>query len=501
MDSRKESDLKSCCDSQSERRLSNYRDTLKRDCDDVLFDSTVEDLMDNYIRYPGLKSEVKNYLNNLRDPDGVKFGRSIKHYDSLLETLNQFSKKEVKPLGWNRNFRKAVEKVAKRYAKASLKCLQYHSNCDIVDAISDSRTSAGWTSIIDGYRYKCDFPEEKLLEEFEKRVKFALVEGSFNSYIILFTRTQCSGEFDDDGNDTGTCKHKTRPVWAVDMFTVIAELKWSKPLNSFLKHYKHSAIGKDDNAIDLWVNHSRARSTHWFSVDYSKYDSTIPSWLIHSAFSILAGAFNMSEEEASLLQVLENDFIHKNAITADGVLHADHGNPSGSGLTAIINGICNEIITETWNIAINNDEDLEYMIMGDDNLIFLNFKNVEFKEVCSYISYNFGIECNPDKGSIGERKDNPKFLSREWTNEGPYRHPKVILSKLLFPEHFRNYKKDTRPELVFYSYYLGYKAAMVKLFNMTKFFDDFPDLDKSKVLLSREAVKQMPYNVQVAWAA
>lgn len=497
---RKESDLQSCCDSQSRKRLNSYRGMLYSDSDHIIFDDKLRDLLLEYSWDPELVTQVNGYLNNLVSPGDVKFARSIKSYSSLAQLMSAFCLEEAAPFVWNQNFKKAVGIVRDRYSRTKLKPLSYQSNNDILEAISDSHTSAGWTYIRDGYRHKCDFPEEALLSTYNSKVQLALDEGSFNAYSVLFWRTQCSGEYDESGNETDTCKHKTRPVWAVDMWTVICELRWAKPLNLFLKQYPYSAIGKDDRTISRDINYWRMNNPRWISVDYSHYDSTIPSWLIHEAFNIIANMFAMDDTDTELLRILEKDFTYKNAIMYDEVLHVTHGNPSGSGFTAIINGICNEIITETWRIKFGVPP-MDYMIMGDDNLIFLRDMDLDFSDIASYISYNFGIEANAEKGSQGTRDDSPQFLSRTWLRRGPYRHPKILISKMLFPERFRNYGEEITPELVFYSYVLGYRAGMEEAFDLDRFFRDNPQLNKSLVIDSREVLKQMPYNVQIAWAA
>jgi hypothetical protein len=90
----------------------------------------------------------------------------------------------------------------------------------------------------------------------------------------------------------------------------VAEAKFVWPIEEyFLKKYEHSAIGKSDNHITWWVNVQRSRFRNFISLDYSKFDSTIPAWLIHAAFTIIRAAFVEMDER--LLDVLENDFTHK----------------------------------------------------------------------------------------------------------------------------------------------------------------------------------------------
>jgi hypothetical protein len=280
----------------------------------------------------------------------------------------------------------------------------------------------------------------------------------------------------------------------VDVYTVIAERQWAKPLTEWLKGYPYSAIGKDDEQLQRRIGSMRIRYWNYISIDYSKFDSSIPSWLIDSAFKVIASAF--ISQDLALLEVLKEDFINKNLITSDGLIHVNHGNPSGSGFTAIVNGICNEIMTETWAAYLHMTNKLEYIIMGDDNLIYFNGQ-VSKGVIASYLLHNFGVKVNEDKTSMGTKGDFPEFLSREWTNNGPYRHPNILLSKLLFPEKWRNHS-ECPAELVIYSYILAYPAGMRELIDVEKFLFDVKSMLKN-VEVTPALVKLMPYNVQLAY--
>lgn len=501
MDTRNELDLQNQLHgSQPNKRLNEYRSSLIREGNDVVFDDRLLSVMQEYCRKPDELEAIRGYLNHLRDSNGHPFCRSHKDYDQMVSTLENFLKEDVPDGRWRMAFRTSLERVTKRYGGARLKALRFKSDDDIWELIKGLRTSTGYTKLLTGIQHKCDLPFDQLLTTFEEKSGEAISNGSFNSYILWYWRTQASGEFTEVGEMTGEFTSKTRPVWAVDVWTVIAEMMFSKPLTKWLKWYGYSAIGKDDLSIWQETSYRRAHYTRWLSLDYSKFDSSIPAWLIHAAFDVLASAFEeLSPEEKALLEAIKNDFIHKNVITGDGVVHVDHGNPSGSGLTAIINGICNELMTETWMVKYGIEG--KYMIMGDDNLIFLN-KDMDIAVVSSYIMYNFGVKINPDKSKSGTNKDDPEFLSRFWTSNGPYRHYSILVSKMLFPERFRDYDRnpDLDPRMVFYSYILGYRAGMVEFFDVDRFLRE-NDMKDRRIKSDSVAFKSLPYNVQLAWAA
>jgi hypothetical protein len=415
----------------------------------------------------------------------------------MLSTLSKFTQEQAPDGRWRDTYQAGKKRVIARYSNHKKKALIYYCNEDIAEQLKGFNTSSGFYFIESGYRHKDDVPVEQLFETYASRMNNALETGSFNEYMIWFHRSQASGEFNPDGSFTNSFSRKSRPVWAVSMWTVLSEWQFARPLNRWLKYYPYSAIGKPDEGILRWINTERMRRAFWVSLDYSKYDSSIPSWLIEDAFEVLASAFNLSDQQQALLNVLKEDFINKNLITADGVVPVSHGNPSGSGLTAIINGICNELMTETWMGKFGYQG--EYCIMGDDNLIFTT-KAVDVKEVSTYVKHCFGVEihADDDKASVqGRSFDDPQFLSRTWKRGGAWRLPEEIFSKMLFPERFRDYEKieGFTPELVFYSYYLAYPMAMSEVFDMRRFLNDNHFTSRTTIE-NREMLRVLPYNVR-----
>lgn len=488
-----ESSLHFSLDSGSTKRLKSFRKRLSSDQFKVVFDDKVIDLVIKYALKPESVREQLDYLNNLKDGDGIPFARSIKQYSQMNEVWEHFSRQEKDSFRWAHHYQVAERIVLERYSKARLSPLTYSSDDDIVDGLTDLGTSTGWTSIVDGKQKKRDVISGSY-SSFESKIKEAKSEGSFNTPMLPGVRTQCSGEFTEEGEQTGSCKHKTRPIWMVDVWTVIAERMWGKPLTEWLKSYKYSAVGKDDFQLKQRISSMRLEKWNHISIDYSKYDSSIPSWLIDSAFKVIKSAFKHCDED--LLEVLKYDFICKNLITATDVVYVNHGNPSGSGLTTIINGICNEIMTEAWASFLNMSNDVDYIIMGDDNLIYFNGK-VDKGIIASYLLHNFGVQVNEDKTTIGTKGDDPEFLSRIWRIDGAFRHPFILLSKLAFPEKWRDYSQ-IEPMLVLYSYILAYPMGMRELIDVQAFLKSSKDL-LSEISLNKALVKFMPYNVQLAY--
>lgn len=488
-------------DNAQQNALESKRVAIGQDINEQRYDKRAVKALMKYVTDKKHAMATLNYLRSLTNDKGERFCRSSGHYSDMRAQFDNFAKREKGNFTWSLNFRRAQRIVEDRYSQAKLKVLEYNSDADIKDAVDDWSTSAGWEQIVyfkQGVSKKKDLLPQ-VYSRYREEEEQALRVGSFNKPILTSYRTQGSGAFTPEGKPTGTWKSKKRAVNMVDMFVVIAESKFGDPLNRFLTSYPYSAIGKNDDDIANILNKLRMQYPGYISLDYSKYDSTIPSWLIHAAFQVLRMAFvDMSEKDSNLLDVIEEDFTYKWVLTGEGFEYYTHGNPSGSKLTSIINGICNELITESWLSAFKVNG--QYMIMGDDNIIYTNMLLTPdtVYSVGTYITHNYGIKVNHDKTTYGDSREDPEFLSRFWGHRYPYRTLEDLIMHIAFPERFRDYcdpDKALDPELIVFAYYLGSKPTFWNQTNYMQVYnvrlDDFQHLK-----WSREQMNELPYNIR-----
>lgn len=441
-------------------------------------------------------NDTLKYLHDLKDGEGYSYSQSLKQYDKLIESFNKFKMKDHSSFRWNRNYQKALELVKLRFSKKKLKPLSYMCDDDILDALPKVNTHSGYSWIETGKKKKGEYKGE-LLKHYLEVEEAARMNGSFQRPILPGTRTQGSGAFTDDGQRTNTCKHKTRLISMVDLYQIIAELKFAKPIQDVMASDSWYAGGFDQTEIGRRITGMRAK-WHWYiSLDYSSYDQSISSWLIEDAFSCLKEAFVSVDDE--LWNIIVGDFIHKNFVTPfdldGGIVHSDKGVPSGSMFTQIIDTVVNWIMILTYLISQGFDGDM--IVMGDDNLLFTNAK-VEIEAISSYISKNFGVKVNADKTQCGDASQTPEFLSCSWTYDGAFRHPRILLSKMAYPERKRVYKGEVTPEMVLFGYYLTYPAGVRKLIDVDRFLRDY-NYSKQDVLLrvdSRYIPGAFKYNME-----
>lgn len=475
-------------DAGSKQRLRHYQTRVSSDSYSVIFDDRVVEIARRYAKSNCDIDGIIEYLNRLKDKDGLPFCQSIKQWSKAEEALARFIDANHTPFCWNENYQTAKREMIEMFSQLNLKPIKFNTANDIEEILPKKGTHAGFHYILTGMRKKGDYISDELVKTFEEwRCK--RISRQLDSYpILLGFRTQASGAFLDDGSKSFTCKHKTRVVSMVDFYQILLESKYTVPFQRALSTYPCYAGGKDIPEIGQYISNFRSRTHYFTSIDYSSFDQTISNWLIRDAFDILKSAFkNVDDDEFS---VIVNDFINKDFITDTGILHSNKGVPSGSMFTQIIDSLVNLLVIKTYFHSIHTP--LQHcIVMGDDNLFFSNTP-ISVDKLSTYVKKNFGLIINPDKCNYGmcNSKD-PQFLSRKWSAYGSYRDIGTIISKMAFPERFREYGGLITPEIVFYSYIMAYKRTMDEYFDTERFRLDSLELMAKKEEIPLDALPGM----------
>ena len=399
--------------------------------------------------------------------------------DALMDNLDKFFEPEAPNFYWNINYKETKEFVyewLKPFFK-DIEAIELSDDMDVREIITNLKAQAGSISLND--------KKEDCLDII-KAVAFYIYHEKPNLQLpaILYSRSQMGGYLKTDINGVRTVsakgmKYKSRVVWCIDAATIMVEGTIARPMMEVLCKVQQYAGGKMDSAISHivrgWNNH------FWISVDYSSYDSSIPSWLIHDIFTMIKRWFGNKHDE--LISWIENQFINTTFYDYRGKLRSKtKGVPSGSYFTQIVDSLANYILILTWmrskygdfNVIkseIFENNTISMCVMGDDNIIFTKVP-LNMKHLASYLDRNFGIEMHPDKCDKGTCNESPKFLKRAWTAEGSDRDLLELLIEAIHSERFRAYKKKGfSPWHVIFGYYMSYPVAMKKLFTLTEIMD------------------------------
>lgn len=454
-------------DAPQKRRLHVYTRNLSTDRDHRHRDSRVRQVLDEYAYDVEHVEKVYNYL------ESIGFSQSIYRYEQINAQILKFGEPNHKYMGWLKSYTAVKKEMKDEFRSFRLTSMNFKSDFGIKEALPRKDTHAGFSWLLTGKKWKSEYMEG-VHETWMQEVVKAKKSGSHNKPILIGTRTQASGQFTTDGCETGTFKHKSRMVSMVDVYQIISEMVFSKPLQGAMAHVRWYAGGYNDATLGNLIADARHRNTYSMTIDYSGFDQSISAWLINDAFEIMKEAFAYDPLfDERLYSVIVNDFIHKVFVDGRGNLIESHkGVPSGSMFTQLVDSIVNRLVILTYAKAKKVDV-RDMFIMGDDNLI-LSKDEINEVDLSEYVLANFGLTVHPFKCSKSTTKEAPEFLSRFWDFHGVWREPNVLISKLIFPERFRDYKMKHGPDpkLILYSYVLTYPLGMRSIMDVDKFKRD-----------------------------
>lgn len=207
---------------------------------------------------------------------------------------------------------------------------------------------------------------------------------------------------------------------------------------SIVMHHTPYAGGRYDFETAGLLNEIGLKSAYYYELDYSQFDSSISERLIRMAFSIIHDSFDMDSEEEKAFNIVVDYFIHTPMLFPDGMVYygKDHGVPSGSTFTQLIDSIVNCICIEYVNRAVGLKAK-RYLVMGDDVMMGANQK-VSLEEMSKYYE-QLGIHLNRDKSQVKlARVTDAHFLGHDWNRMIGVRDNRETLERLVTPERSRS---------------------------------------------------------------
>lgn len=246
---------------------------------------------------------------------------------------------------------------------------------------------------------------------------------------------------------------KTRLVWGYPYSMTVVEGLVAYSLNQrFLKGSTPMAFGKTTLHLGTELRVASYHKEWAYSLDYSQYDASISAELIHIAFKVLKTWYDLDEIEPvtgvtvrEIFKVIEHYFIHTPIVMPDGKIYygKDHGVPSGSYFTQMIDSVVNVIvagaISQRFNLHVSKRE---VFVLGDDLMMWSNRK-VDLDLIAKYVSENFGMKLHgKEKSEIFHYTDPVHYLGRDWYQGVPDLPVPEILTRMAFPETFRKRSKD-----------------------------------------------------------
>lgn len=435
-----------------------------------------------YVDWKMLEALIQVFKNNqelcaelIKSAKDRNLTKQFQDVSATLENLEHYAAPDKPDSRWNVNLRVANAILCKEMRITRLTPIPVTSNVDIDKLWSNKKASAG------AIGHGSKFENQEACIEMALKIKKLIKEGRPFKDIwvpfMMFHRAQFSGEVVGDLYSPNTVKLKDRFIWGEDGGSVTVEAQHAQPLIHHLTKEWYSYAGGDD------PDQTRFKITRawnigmkrWISIDFSKFDQTIPAWLIELCFEDIKKFYDKSEWAEIDWECY--NFIHSNVIVPGGtVYHVDKGIPSGSNYTQVIGSMCNflmvcsylsslcdgsfqdkfDYVRESLSNSISNDGTCTLFCMGDDDLFFVQ-QQLDVKDLSEYVNHVFGVKIHPDKTDQG-KSEYPHFLKRDWRGDGEYREPLDMCIQLIHPEHDRNYEGYTAWHIL-YGMYLTYRWA------------------------------------------
>lgn len=246
---------------------------------------------------------------------------------------------------------------------------------------------------------------------------------------------------------------KTRLVWGYPYSMTCIEGLVAKPLlDQFKGGSSPMSFAMTSGALGCKLRVAAYHKEWAYSLDMSQYDASLSAQLIHIAFKILRTWFDPHEiEPVSGLTVkqifdrVENYFIHTPIVMPDGNLYRgkDHGVPSGSYFTQLVDSVCNVIIagavSERFHLHVDKDE---MFVLGDDLLMWSN-RRVDLDKIAYYVRNDFAVRMHGSEKSQIYHYDEPvHYLGRDWDNGLGDLPIQDIIARMVYPESYRKYPED-----------------------------------------------------------
>lgn len=265
--------------------------------------------------------------------------------------------------------------------------------------------------------------------------------------------------------------NKTRLVWMYPLEMTMLEAKFARPLIEVFKELRTPmpyALRRHEIGARLEFSlHGRNR----VALDFSKFDSSVPRELIRVAFRILSTWFHELEDfDKEAWKVIQNYFINTPIVMIDGNLYTgkNHGVPSGSYFTQLVDSIVNYIIITAAMLKFNmHPHEKRIHVLGDDS-VFATDVDVNMNELKSYFQTK-GFKLNVEKSEVVSETSPIHFIGFDWTKGVPYRDKEKALLSLTQPENWRKREEEfTREQQRAYRLILEMSTLGANLYEVLK---------------------------------
>nr|APG78257.1 RdRp [Hubei partiti-like virus 12] len=261
-------------------------------------------------------------------------------------------------------------------------------------------------------------------------------------------------------------KTKIRPVWGYPVDVILEEARFFYPLLEYIKcttKKDHSyglglenACGGQSYLMDMFMKTHHDYTTA-FVGDWSRFDSSIPAWLIRDVFNYMSDWFDFGhvlDSEGKIWPVnpdqsinrynkLVQYFINTPIRLPNGErFRKNHGIPSGSMFTNIMDTFINGIVTRYLTYHCTGRLPYGDVYYGDDSVIIVQ-KPFNVENFSKLAFDTFGMTVNVDKSYVTDEITNLHWLGFYCNYGTPIRNNEFLYASYIFPEHRVNNTLET----------------------------------------------------------
>lgn len=263
-------------------------------------------------------------------------------------------------------------------------------------------------------------------------------------------------------------KIKTRAIWGKSFSVLIMQAIFFRNLWNFYLQgttpmaYRYKTFHRGSKYLrdDLILSgYNPVTGGTLLSLDFSKYDTSIPPWLIFTVYDMFRKYLKFDEymyygtpdpyKTERLYRRLARECVDTTFRMPDGYQFQKHGGvDSGSFDFQLIECVC------TWIMIQYALRKLGYQptfcsVMGDDSITLIpGHKRIDLDAVARLIQDTFGVEMNKDKSTVNQYLRETKFLGRYCHNGLPYRDTADVIMAALYPSRTDRDIMDTAERIV-----------------------------------------------------
>jgi hypothetical protein len=240
---------------------------------------------------------------------------------------------------------------------------------------------------------------------------------------------------------SGVSGPKTRLVWMAPSATTVLGQMFSKPIQDGLARHRPFTWGLLSYEKGAFLSEMVGRFEHVYQIDYSRFDSSVPAFMLHDVFTLFEQHLDMTEMERVAYWKYVHDFIHTRIVLPDGNVYQVHkGIPSGASFTSLVGSVVNLLVTNyIWHRATGRTLSRgQVLVMGDDSVVASDQQLLP-TELAMYAG-ELGFVINTEKSVVAKSIEietvwlGVHFLGHVWFKGRPHRDKSELARRMSMPE-------------------------------------------------------------------